>query len=198
MVDLARRELGQTEPPPPFRVFVAAVAGILEQPGITLPVRVLDVGCGVGAYATLLERHFPGSFEYAGWDASTAVVRAARATSPGGDFVVASLLEDAVPAGVDLVLASALIDVLPEPLPALDRLFGAPARFVLLHRQRITEGATRVERAPGYEGQTTYRSLVTIGDIEAIAARHDRRIGRVDHVLEDIFSFLVERVDDRR
>ena len=198
MVDLARRELGQPELPPPFRVFVGAVEDILEQPGLILPVRVLDVGCGAGAYATLLERHVPGSFEYAGWDASAAVVKAALATSPGRDIVVASLLENAVPADVDLVLASALIDVLPEPLAALDRLFSAPARFVLLHRQRITGGVTRVERAPGYDGQTTYRSLVTFGDIEAIAARHDRRISRVDHVLEDIFSFLVERADDGR
>ena len=63
----------------------------------------------------------------------------------------------------------------------------------MLHRQRITDGATRVERAPGYAGQTTFRSYLAYGDLEAAAAQSGRRIAGSYHVADDVHTFLLLR-----
>jgi len=198
MIETARCDLASADLPATYRVFLDIVQEILGRPGLLLPLRLLDVGCGAGAYADLLERHVPERFSYAGWDSSAAVVAAATRARPGKPFAVASLLDRDIPGDFDVVLASAVIDVISEPLHAIDRLLAAPARFVIMHRQRIVTDATRIELAAGYFGQTTYRSSVTLADIERVAARHGRSVGRAHHVQENIFSLLLERVDDRR
>jgi SAM-dependent methyltransferase len=196
MAKLTERQLAEPEAVAPFRSFRAAIEALLERDGLPSPVRVFDVGCGIGGYADLLERYFPGRFEYVGADSSEAVLAAARRRSPGRTFEQRDLLVDGVPDGYEVILASALIDVVPEWEAALERLFAADAPVVLLHRQRIAiHRPSRVETASGYGDQRTYATRLNLGDIESAAARHGRRVVDQVHVEGDVYSFLIVRED---
>jgi len=196
MTRLSEEELRLEPPVKPFQVFITAITELLSRVELADGTPFLDFGCGVGGYSEMLRRRFDGRFSYEGWDASPAVIEAARRAHPGAVFRVASLLDDPIPHRFDVVLASALLDVIPQFELALDTLLAARAPHILLHRQRIATDATRVERAPGYGGQTTSRSFVTYSDLDAAARRHGRRVVAKYHVSEDVHSFLLERVAD--
>jgi SAM-dependent methyltransferase len=188
---LARHQLEDPPSVPPYRAFLEAVDYALAELPLPEPARFLDFGCGVGHYSELLERRYPGRFDYTGCDYSPAMVEAARAEWPGRTFVVNDLFANTLDlASFDLVVASALVDIAEDYERALDALLGSPARFVLLHRQQLTDGPSRAEVVPGYSGQTTYRSYLNRADLERIASRHGRVILNEFQVDGDIHSFM--------
>ncbi len=191
MLALARAELAAPEAVPPYRAFLEAIDWALAELALSDPARLLDFGCGVGHYSELLERRHPGRFDYTGCDYSEAMIEAARAEWSGRRFVVDDLLASTLDLGeFDLVVASALVDITEDYERALDVLLGSAAPYVLLHRQQVTDGASRVEVVPGYSGQTTYRSYLNRGDLERLASRHGRSILASFHVQDNIRSFL--------
>ena len=191
MLELAREQLRDPESVPPYRAFLEAIEWALAELPLAAPARLLDFGCGVGHYSELLERRFPGRFEYTGCDFSEAMVQAARSEWGDRRFVTNDLFANTLDLGsFDLVVASALVDITEDYQRALDVLLGSAAPYILLHRQQLTEGASRVEVVPGYAGQTTYRSYLNRADLERIAASHGRSILASFDVQEDIHSFL--------
>jgi 2-polyprenyl-3-methyl-5-hydroxy-6-metoxy-1,4-benzoquinol methylase len=194
MLQLARTQLDDPDSVPPYRAFFAAIDYALAELSLPEPARLLDLGCGIGHYSEVLERRYPGRFDYTGSDYSEAMVEAARAEWPGRRFVVDDLFAPTLDLGTfDLVLAGALVDITEDYERALDVLLGSAAPFVLLHRQQVTDGPSRAEVAPGYSGQTTYRTYLNRGDLDRIAARHGRTILASFHVQDDIHSFLLGR-----
>lgn len=195
MLELAREQLRDPDSVPPYRAFLEAIEWTLAELPLPDPARLLDFGCGVGHYSELLERRLPGRFEYTGCDYSQAMVEAARAAW-GGDrrFLTNDLFANTLDLGTfDLVVASALVDITEDYEQALDVLLGSAASYVLLHRQQVTGGASRVEVVPGYAGQMTYRSYLNRADLERIAATHGRSILASFEVQDDIHSFLFGR-----
>ncbi|MFL5915679.1 MAG: methyltransferase domain-containing protein [Gaiellaceae bacterium] len=194
MLQLARTQLEDPDSVPPYRAFFAAMDYALAELTLSEPARLLDLGCGIGHYSELLERRYPGRFDYTGSDYSEAMVEAARAEWSGRRFVVDDLFAPALDlAAFDIVLAGALVDVTQDYERALDVLLGPATPFVLLHRQQVTDGPSRVEVASGYSGQTTYRTYLNCGDLERIASWHGRTILASFHVQDDIHSFLLGR-----
>jgi SAM-dependent methyltransferase len=181
MLALVQRQLETPDAVPPFRGFRYALETVLADGALVRPVRLLDIGCGVGHYSELVHRWFDGEIAYAGADASPEMIEVAESAWPDRSFqqddVLASQLDyDAY----DVLLAGALVDVLAEWRPALDALLGSAAPYVILHRQRLTHGRTRVRRAAGYAGQETYRTILGQADLDAALGRHRREIkGRV-------------------
>jgi SAM-dependent methyltransferase len=191
MLELAREQLRDPESVPPYRAFLEAIEWALAELPLPDPVRLLDFGCGVGHYSELLERRFPGRFEYTGCDYSDAMVEAARDEWGDRNFVTNDLFANSLDLGwFDLVLAGALVDVTADYERGLDVLLGSAAPYVLLHRQQVTEGISRVEVVSGYASQTTYRSYLNRADLERIGARHSRSILASFDVQDDIHSFL--------
>jgi SAM-dependent methyltransferase len=177
MLALVRSQLEAPESVPPFRAFRYALEGVLGDDALARPVSLLDVGCGVGHYSELVDRWFADEVAYVGSDSSSEMVDLARAAFPGRRFV----LDDATATGLDydrydVLLAGALIDVLVEWRPVLDRLLGSRARYVILHRQRLTGGRTRTRRARGYAGAWTSRTVLARRDLEALVAFHGREV----------------------
>jgi SAM-dependent methyltransferase len=180
----------------PFHAFREAVDVLVREFALPDPARLVDVGCGAGHYGELLERFHPGRFDYTGWDFSPAMIEAARSLWPDRTFVVADLFDQTLDlSAFDVVLAGALVDVLQDYERALDVLLGSRGTYVLLHRQRVTEGRSHVDRVAGYERQRTFASYLNPADLERIAARHSRSIARVFTVDGDVRTFLLPLVD---
>jgi SAM-dependent methyltransferase len=194
MLELAREQLRDPESVPPYRAFLEAIEWAVAELPLSDPARLLDFGCGVGHYSELLERRFRGRFEYTGCDYSEAMIEAARREWPGRRFVTNDLFANTLDLGTfDLVVASALVDITEDYERALDVLLGSGAPYVLLHRQQVKDGPSRVEVVPGYPGQTTYRSYLSRADLERIAAAHRRSNLASFDVEDDIRSFLFGR-----
>ena len=68
MTELTSEELEHTDDVPAFGVFRHAIGSMVEELRLPQPARLLDVGCGTGHYSELLERFFPGRFDYMGCD----------------------------------------------------------------------------------------------------------------------------------
>jgi SAM-dependent methyltransferase len=193
MARLTEQQLAAPEEVPPYRSFRTAITRLLERDRLPERARMLDVGCGAGAYAVLLDRYFPNRFEYTGADYSKEILAIARRRAPSHSFEHLDVMADGVPAGYDIVLASALIDVIADWEPALDRLLASDARYVLLHRQRITEGPSRVDVTRGYRGQHTYATRLNLADLDRIARRHGRLIADSVPVEGEVSTFLLAR-----
>jgi SAM-dependent methyltransferase len=163
----------------PFRGFRYALDAVLTDVGLERPVRLLDIGCGVGHYSELVARWFGDDVSYTGADVSTEMVETAVTKWPGRRFEQDDVLAHRLNYdSFDVLLAGALVDVLAEWRPALDAVLGSSAPYVILHRQRLTSGRTRVRRARGYAGGQTYRTVVAESDLNAALARHGREIIR--------------------
>jgi hypothetical protein len=196
MLELARKQLRHPEGVAPYRAFLEAVEWALAELPLPDPVRLLDFGCGVGHYSELLERWYPGRFDYTGCDYSESMIDAARREWGDRAFVTNDLFANRLDLGsFDLVVASALVDITEDYERALDVLLGSAAPNVLLHRQQVTDCASRVQVVPGYTGQTTYRSYLNREDLERIAAAHERSLLASFHVQDDIYSFLFGRTE---
>jgi SAM-dependent methyltransferase len=194
MSALTDQELQKAETVPPFRAFVEVITALVEDFPLVDPASFLDFGCGVGHYSVLLDRYFPDRFVYTGCDYAPAMVNVARDRRLGKTFVVNDLFDNHLDLDAfDVISAGALVDVLSDYERALHLLLGAGAPYVVLHRQRMTEGPSRVEEAPGYEGQTTYRSFLSRSDLERIANQHGREIRRVVDVDDGIQTFLMAK-----
>ena len=192
MIELTDQQLRHPDLSPPYRSFKELLEMLTQEPGLPMPARFLDIGCGVGAYGELLDRWAPGRFDYVGADYSDEIVAAARERFPSRTFERRDIFEPGALQGFDVVFASALVDVLDRYDEALDALLSADAHRVLLHRQRIAD-RDHAEVAPGYRGQRTYRSFVTREHLEKLAADHGRRIAGVINVDGQVQSFLLTR-----
>jgi SAM-dependent methyltransferase len=179
----------------PFRAFIEVIAELLDDPGLPNPARLLDFGCGAGHYSELLERNYPARFDYTGCDFSEEMVETAQGLWPSRKFVVNDVFDNHLDlSSFDVICASALVDVLSNYERALDVLLGSRASYVVLHRQRVTDGSARSERTSGYKGQKTFASYIPLDTLEEIAARHSRRIAHTFLVEGDVRSFVLPLV----
>jgi SAM-dependent methyltransferase len=193
MLELTDRQLDHPEGVRPYQAFLELLPPLLEDEALANPATVLDIGCGVGAYGELLERVAPDRFRYLGADYAGEIVAAARARWPGRRFEQRDLFAPGALEGFDVLLASALVDVLRNVETALERLLAADARWLIIHRQRIDKRRTHVEVVPGYRGQQTYSSYITLERLDQLAAAAGRELSRSAHVEADIHSFLFVR-----
>jgi hypothetical protein len=193
MLELTDQQLSAPESVAPYVAFRELVAPLVDDPSVPRPARILDIGAGAGAYGELLDRWWPGRFDYIGADYSDEILALTRRRWPGRTFLRKDLFEPGTLDGYDIVMASALLDVLSEVEPGLDALLGSDAAWVALHRQRLAARRSRVEVASGYRGQHTYRVYVTRAQLERAATRHGRRITGEVVVDGDVHSFLLAR-----
>lgn len=195
MSSLAEANLREPERVAPFRAFVAVMTMLVERHPLPERPRILDFGCGVGHYADLLDRAFP-RFEYVGCDYSEAMIAEARSRRPDHTYLVNDLFDNRLELETfDVILAGALVDVIDRFQEALQLLLGSGAQYLVLHRQRMTHGASRVDIVGGYKGQRTYASHLGFDELEVLAEKHGRRVAETVRVDEGIWSFLLPLVD---
>ena len=116
------------------------------------PRSILDIGCGVGAYYKLCERHLPNT-EYAGVDYSEDAIEIANHTWSQGSFAVKDLWEltEEDVNSYDVIFVGALLDVMPDADAALDFLLGLHAKNVFISRIRLTDEPSHYKTYTAYE-----------------------------------------------
>lgn len=129
---------------PPYAAFLRAMQHINPPFGASL----LDVGCGVGHYGTLLRRS-PWSVRYLGVDVSQAMIDVARQREPGLDFQQGDM-RSAPYGNYSIVLHALAAECGPQTLANLAVMLRETVGTVIWHRVRLTPGET------GYVTEATY------------------------------------------
>jgi hypothetical protein len=93
----------------------------------------------------------------------------------------------------DIVMASALVDVIEDFWTVVDILLAHTGEYLILHRQRVTAGPSFSKRAPGYDGQTTYATFLNRGELEKRARAHGMSIDKESVVSDGLHSFLLRK-----
>jgi SAM-dependent methyltransferase len=190
--NLVEKELADPLAIPPFKAFIEIIAYIADHYGESVRT-FLDVGCGVGHYSELLNRYFAGRFLYTGSDYSESMVARARSLRGHSSFIADDILNSRLDLrSYDVVFASALVDVLHNWKRALKVLFHGTSRLLILHRQRVTDGASYSEVAPGHSNQT-FSTCLNQRELERMLARAGLRLKKQFIVAGNIHSFLAER-----
>ena len=133
---------------------------------------LLDAGCGVGHYGVLCERAF-SQIIYVGTDASEAMIAEARLLAPMSNFYVVDFTANMFGA-VDIVLASSVVEMLPDPRAALEFMLSEARDYVILNRMRITQdgGPSRALAEHTYCGNIGRQWLWNLGELREIVTRH--------------------------
>lgn len=116
--------------PPHWVDFIQVLQKLLK------PLRVVDVGCGAGAYAHICDNL---GYNYIGYDYSQIAVD--LATENWGDYFVCKPYEEIQKEDIqsmDLVVANAICDVLPNGDECLRHLLSLGAEYLLVQRARLT------------------------------------------------------------
>ena len=147
----------------PYRVVLKMMRHIFGDgvPGSTT--YLLDVGCGVGHYARLVDTFYP-LVSYCGCDISRDMIEFARADHDHGEdrFFVCDATKLTV--GADIILASSLMEVCGNWEEILAHLLSLDFQWLILHRVRVFGYAERPTE------QKTYQ---TIYGTEAIEVTHN-------------------------
>lgn len=118
---------------------------------------VLDIGCGNAKAHTII-----GSRVYTGLDLLNNICTIGRVNYPNLEFTTCDILEDNLSfiSEYDIVLMNAFIDVMEWPVYVLIKILKECKGYVILHRQEITDGRTKIITNPSYTG-FTYHSVLS-------------------------------------
>lgn len=126
---------------------------------------VLELGCGTG----VISEYLPDN-KYVGADLKHIISGCAMRNYPDNLFRVCDIQTDDLKwiNEYKVVVMSALIDVLHNPLQILNKVLLNAQKFVIIHRQEITEkGQTNVITNGSYGG-FTYHSIISRNDFNEI------------------------------
>ena len=83
MLELTDAQLQVPETVAPYVAFRELVVPLVDSPDVPRPARILDIGAGMGAYGELLDRWWPGRFDYVGADYSDEILTVAASAGRG-------------------------------------------------------------------------------------------------------------------
>ena len=127
---------------------------------------LLDVGCGAAA----LSEHV--ALDYTGCDLPNIVENVAMVRNPDNKYVKFDIEHSDLTfmKNYDVVVMNAFIDVLENPMAALDRVLSVASKFVICHRQKLGE-ITAVEKVPSYTG-FSYGTTLGAKDVKECLEKH--------------------------
>ena len=154
--------------------------------------RVVDIGCGAGAYYALSQRHFPEK-DYIGYDYSESAVSTAS-RDWGGNFECRGyeeLSKDDIKTG-DAVVANALCDVLPNGDECFEHLLSLKADNLIIQRMKITGWPSFYKTYDAYN-ITTYAFHHKEQDVIDSIQKHgyEYKESKMDQVN---FNFLLRKI----
>lgn len=154
--------------------------------------RCLDIGCGTGQVVQLIDKR------YAGIDLDHIIENVAEKAGFNGLYYSFDVEKEDVTQATayDLVIMSAFIDVMQNPIEVLARILPYCTKYVIIHRQELTLYPTVITEEPSYGG-FTYHSKINekefseaIGGfkvIESVSCKYDNwENGGISYVLKKL------------
>lgn len=163
--ELVTRELSEADTCGPYKAFLWAMDTIGLESG-----RLLDVGCGVGHYGVLCEKHYP-KIRYVGTDLSEAMIANARALVHSGIFFACQFEYNDF-SFYDIVLASQVLEMTDDPPSSLDYLLSRFKSWAILNRIRLTPDKSHRITETTYCGQMGQNWLWNQDDIMQRVVRY--------------------------
>lgn len=152
----------------PYRAFLRAMEVIPEEYRSEL----MDLGCGVGHYATLLRLAFPRT-RYIGVDNSRAMIEAAALREPRASFRLQEIMDTSL-TGIRLVLHSVAAEVGPNALSNVCYILDMAPGYIIWNRIRIApeSGYVLEPTYSGHVGKIWLWSRVDLLGLLALASRN--------------------------
>lgn len=126
----------------------------------------LDIGCGTGQVSQFMSNYK----EYHGCDLPGIITNVAEKSGFDGFYMGMDMesFNGTICRQYDLVIMSAFIDVLKEPVAMLTKILGNCRGYVIIHRQEITGGDTEISEEPSYGGFTYHSKINSVSFKECI------------------------------
>lgn len=135
--------------------------------------RLLDIGCGTA----MLSGWTPG-FEYYGADLPHIIAGCSIRNKPNHFYRGCDLVGDDISwmKTFDVITASGVIDIMEHPMYVLDKILKNTKKYLLIHRQEISEQRpTHADpNGPGYD-TTAWHSVINRKDLDDLLAFHKFR-----------------------
>jgi len=149
---------------------------------------LLDVGCGAASLSELTD------LQYTGCDLPHIIEKVAKIHAPNSDLISFDFYKDDLNfiKNYDVVVTNAFIDVLDDPVFALEKLMSVSKQYIIVHRQRLTEEKSSSEKVGSYTG-FSYSSLLSIRDLEALCKKYNFSCPVVVPWSGNSYSFLMKK-----
>jgi len=180
---------------PVLKNLLELVLNLNKNPGKEDKLQLLDVGCGAGCLGdTDIVKE---NFHYYGLDLPWVINEVAGVVNPGKTYIQSDFLEQANYKNLELfgevVVMNAFIDVMQYPIVTLDAILPNCYKYVIVHRQFLTDEPTFVEKKDSYGSQTYISHINNLQWNELF--RHFKLIKKhVTGLGPQNYSFLYERV----
>ena len=146
---------------------------------------LLDVGCGAAA----LSEHI--DLQYTGCDLPHIIDTVAKVRNPDNDYIKFDINQPDLSFmnSHDVIVMNAFIDVLEQPMVAMDRILSVASKFVICHRQKIGD-VTSVEKVKSYSG-FSYGTTLGTQDLRECLKRHSFASIATYPTIGNYYSFLL-------
>ncbi|TXT66076.1 MAG: hypothetical protein BAJALOKI3v1_50076 [Promethearchaeota archaeon] len=132
--------------------------------------RVVDLGCGVGIYKPLLERHYP-ELEYIGIDFAPEAIKIAKnqwnAPNSFKQLDIFDLEKDFFRL-TDVVVLNGILDIMEDSLKLTKFIFEFNLLHLILQRVHITDGPTECDKYQAYSDIESYDCKVNKNAFESL------------------------------
>lgn len=135
--------------------------------------KLLDLGCGIGEVATTFL-----DYEYTGADLSHIIDKAAKVKNPDFNFISFNANEDAYDfiANYDVVLMNGFISEIPKWYRCLNNVLYNAKKYVILHRQEVTEKQSYLREYSTYAGLKTTNSVINYEELNKMFYFNEFRV----------------------
>ena len=168
------------------------LAYLLEACKINYPCRtVLDVGCGAAALSEHIE------MEYTGCDLEHIIDKVAKVRNPKNNYIKFDINDDDLSfvGNYDIVVMNAFIDVLENPMEALDKILSNAKKFVICHRQKLGS-VTKIEKVKSYSG-FSWGTTLGVQEVKDCLQKHGFRTLVSYPTMGQYHSFLLVKDEVR-
>jgi hypothetical protein len=126
---------------------------------------LLDLGCGIAEAALVFK-----DYDYTGADLPHIIDNAAKIKNPQASFIYFNADQDSYELlrDYDIILMNSFVSELTNWYRVLNSVLLNARRFIILHRQEITDEVSRLEDYKTYAGLQTTKSIINYEDLNKL------------------------------
>ena len=127
--------------------------------------KLLDLGCGVAEAAKVFESH-----DYTGADLPHIISGAAQVKNPNTNFVNFNANSDSYKfmKNYDIILMNSFLSELPQWYRCLSNVLMHAKKYVIIHRQEVTQNQSYLQEYKTYAGLKTIKTVINYSDLSKL------------------------------